>query len=327
MKQMRLTAGLNAAEDYPEYVKAGADEVFAGFVPEEWQLRYGLSAPLNRREVCLTRVQLGTEDELRLLRSLREEYGAPVSITMNGLCYDEAQYPLIRNTLECCLKLGFDRFILADPALMCYLHETGMTASMELQVSGELGAMSAPLLRELKRWGAKRIIFHRKVSVGEMAVLTAAGGNGLEYEAFLMNEDCRFHGGYCNSLHCDALPPLCRVPCRSGRADGRDLPPEYDAREADMEDPADTEDTAEALPPGAGGCGLCALPALEQAGITHLKIVGRGAFREDMLRDLSAARRALELLKQAENGEEYPTVMLREIFPKTCGKHCYYRRI
>ena len=48
---MKITAGLGSIEDYPLYVQAGADEVFAGYVPYSWNLRYGNVYPLNRREV------------------------------------------------------------------------------------------------------------------------------------------------------------------------------------------------------------------------------------------------------------------------------------
>lgn len=37
-----------------------------------------------------------------------------------------------------------------------------------------------------------------------------------EYEAFILNELCHFSGAFCNSLHCDELTHLCRVPYELG---------------------------------------------------------------------------------------------------------------
>ena len=37
-------------------------------------------------------------------------------------------------------------------------------------------------------------------------------GAGLEFEAFVLNRLCQFTGAFCNSLHCDELGHLCRVP-------------------------------------------------------------------------------------------------------------------
>lgn len=33
-----------------------------------------------------------------------------------------------------------------------------------------------------------------------------------EFEAFALNELCQFSGAFCNSLHCDEMGYLCRVP-------------------------------------------------------------------------------------------------------------------
>lgn len=41
-----------------------------------------------------------------------------------------------------------------------------------------------------------------------------AGGERAqtEFEAFVLNEMCQFSGAFCNSLHCDEMGYLCRVP-------------------------------------------------------------------------------------------------------------------
>lgn len=39
-------------------------------------------------------------------------------------------------------------------------------------------------------------------------------GHGEEFEAFVLNELCHFTGAFCNSLHCDEMGYLCRVPYR-----------------------------------------------------------------------------------------------------------------
>ena len=87
----------------------------------------------------------------------------------------------------------------------------------------------------------------------------------------MLNELCQFSGSFCNSLHCDELGHLCRVP--------------YWLRPQKAEDPGwknrlEVIRKEESVPErddylcGAGGCGLCALYRLQKAGITHLKLVG-----------------------------------------------------
>ena len=61
-----------------------------------------------------------------------------------------------------------------------------------------------------------------------------------------------------------------------------------------------------------------ALPRLKTTGITHLKVVGRGAHIECMERDVRMLRRALEM-KGASAAE-----IRREILENTCNQNCYY---
>lgn len=66
---------------------------------------------------------------------------------------------------------------------------------------------------------------------------------------------------------------------------------------------------------GAGGCGLCALYRLQKAGITHLKLVGRGNHSEDMKADIQNLHKSLTILKTAGSEAEYCRQMKQQIFP------------
>ena len=48
---MKIVAGLGSIDHYKDLAEAGADEVFCGVVPYEWNKKYGSLFPLNRREV------------------------------------------------------------------------------------------------------------------------------------------------------------------------------------------------------------------------------------------------------------------------------------
>ena len=84
---MKITAGLGSIDEYVRYVEAGADEFFCGYVPYEWNKKYGTVLPLNRREVLGINVQIGAESELRILAALVRKYGKPVHLTFNSLYY------------------------------------------------------------------------------------------------------------------------------------------------------------------------------------------------------------------------------------------------
>lgn len=299
MDRMKITAGLSSSEAYPRLVKAGADELFAGFVPLDWLEKYTNLTPLNRREVLLHGIQIDTLDEMRLLAEQIERHGVPVTLTFNSICYLPEQYPVIADLLDQLLCIGFRDWILADPGLILYLKRQGINGRIHL--SGEAGCFNPDAFRLFSRLGIYRYIFPRKMLPGEMAACIAAVP-GAEYEAFALNERCHYSGAFCSSLHCDELDHICHVPFQPAGPDCRNL--------------AETDTPAEAF--GAGGCALCALPQLKHAGITHLKVVGRGGHVDCIERDVLLLRRALEL------GDVSPEKLKQEILGGKCSKNCYY---
>ena len=316
---MKITVGLAGCKQYPLYAASGADEVFCGYVPESWTRRYGLSLPLNRRETRFFPVQLGGKNELRILKYMRQDLGVPVTLTFNALCYRPEQYEQIACIMEDCAEEGFDTFIVADPGLMVHLCGTPLHGKIRIHVSGEFGAMNRYGMEEVRRLGADRVIFHRRTGIGNMASMIRADREAhpdapLETEVFVMNEMCHFTGAYCNSLHCDEMAHACHLPWRLAPLERGAVPP-----------PAASpgRDENRYGTPGFSGCGLCALPRLERAGVKVLKVVGRGADPEDMVRDITAVRKALTILnEQAEDGFE--NAMKEACFPDGCGGNCYY---
>lgn len=71
---MKITSGLGSIDDYPRYVRAGADELFCGYVPFSWSEKYGTVLPLNRREVLNYNVQIGSFSELEILANMVQKY-------------------------------------------------------------------------------------------------------------------------------------------------------------------------------------------------------------------------------------------------------------
>ena len=297
---MKITAGLGALKDYDQLVASGADELFAGFVPLDWLEKYANFSPLNRREVLLQGIQLSTMDELRLLSRKIADAGVPVALAFNSTCYLPEQYPRIAEMLEALGDLGFRDWILADPALIVHLRNRGLAGRIHL--SGEAGCFSPDALRFFARMGVSRCIFPRKLTPEEMAGFVRALPE-LEYEAFALNELCHYSGAFCCSLHCDELEHLCRVPYRPFGPDCTG---------------AGTSQSEPGTGFGDSGCALCALPALRKAGVTHLKVVGRGALSERIARDVRLLRRALAL-------GDAPPDALRALLPEGhCAHRCYY---
>ena len=102
---MKIVAGLGSLDEYVRFCDAGADEFFAGYVPYDWNRKYGTMLPLNRREVLCCNVQLGSFSELEILAAMVRKYQKPVHLTFNALYYIPEQYPEIATIIRQCMGL------------------------------------------------------------------------------------------------------------------------------------------------------------------------------------------------------------------------------
>lgn len=325
---MKIVAGLGSIDEYETFVKAGADEFFCGYVPFSWAEKYGVIHPLNRREVLFYNVQIGSMSELQILKKMVDYYGKPVKLTFNSLYYTGEQYPVIAEIIIQCMAAGFENFIIADPALMLYLRQQKINCGIHL--SGETAEVNRGMLEQMLPFGIRRVIFHRKNSLEDMQSCIKEADFPHEYEAFILNELCHFSGAFCNSLHCDELTHLCRVPYELGNLHKKE---ETDAAQKDV---AETDriqgKEGKGLPldedgylTGSTGCGLCALYRMKQVGITHLKLVGRGNYTDFMEKDIRQLRKVLDILENSDSEAQYQKKMKASLFPDGCSRNCYYR--
>lgn len=325
---MKIVAGLGSIDEYETFVKAGADEFFCGYVPFSWAEKYGVIHPLNRREVLFYNVQIGSMSELQILKKMVDYYGKPVTLTFNSLYYTGEQYPVIAEIITQCMAAGFENFIIADPALMLYLRQQKINCGIHL--SGETAEVNRGMLEQMLPFGIRRVIFHRKNSLEDMQSCIKEADFPHEYEAFILNELCHFSGAFCNSLHCDELTHLCRVPYELGNLHKKE---ETDAAQKDV---AETDriqgKEGKGLPldedgylTGSTGCGLCALYRMKQVGITHLKLVGRGNYTDFMEKDIRQLRKVLDILENSDSEAQYQKKMKASLFQDGCSQNCYYR--
>ena len=317
---MKIVAGLGEIYAYPDFVKAGADEVFCGYVPHRWNEIFQTHLPANRREVLFYQVQIGTMQEMKVLKNMQGKYGAAISVTWNSLSYNQEQLELLGSIMEELVELGIQDFIVADLGLMLYLKEIGLNC--KLHISGEIGGNNSELLKfllkevhctigegpRITRW-----VFHRKNTWEEMRACIRVAKEqqvDLEFEAFLLNENCHFNGGFCNSMHCDEMIHLCQMPYRLiNVSENREIEI-FEREEYDVV--------------GNSGCGLCSLWNMKEIGITHLKVVGRGKSSECMIHDIVTVSKALKIVEESKTEIEYKEGILKYLFPDGCSKHCYY---
>lgn len=333
--RLKIVSGLGSIDDYIRLVKAGADEFFCGIVPYEWSDKYGVISPLNRREVLFYHVQLGGFGELKILKAMVDEYQVPVKLTLNSLYYQTEQYPYLEEMITRCMELGFTTFIIADPALIIHLRNKKI--GCQIHLSGEMAEVNHLMMKEFSAYDIKRFIFHRKNTIEDMrSCIETDQVPGREYEAFILNERCHYTGAFCNSLHCDELTHLCRVPYQMVPMNKEETSAYLDevAPEDRMEESEDRieceEDSMEyqedGYHTGETGCGLCAIKQLMAAGVTHLKLVGRGNHADYMEQDILKLKKAIEYAQTIDDEQEYISKIKNDLLGGYCSGECYYKQ-
>lgn len=344
---MKIVAGLGCVDDYRSLAEAGADEVFCGYVPYEWNKKYGSLFPLNRREVLYYNIQINSFEDMKILSKMVEVYKVPVNITFNYLYYLEEQYEMIAKIIKDLISIGFNDFIVADLALLLYLKEKNINCSIHL--SGECTELNRLSIEFLNTFRISRYIFHRKNTIEDMeACINNNPVKNLEYEAFILNEKCHYTGAFCSSLHCDEMIHLCKMPydiakvseqANSFEEVNRKIEQYYkqfdenkdeetlEENQDDIQNEDDVEgedETGSSYILGETGCGLCALKELKMAGVTHLKVVGRGNSVDNMKRDVENLRKAINMLEEIEDNNTYKISVKDKLLKGKCSGQCYY---
>ena len=342
---MKIVAGLGCIDDYITLVNAGADEVFCGYVPYEWNKKYGSLFPLNRREVLYYNIQISSFEDMKILRKMVDVYKVPVNITFNYLYYLEEQYEIIANIIKDLIDIGFNNFIIADLGLILYLKKNNIICSIHL--SGECAELNRLSIDFFNKLNISRYIFHRKNTIEDMeACISNNYSKNLEYEAFILNEKCHYTGAFCNSLHCDEMIHLCKMPYNLSKVSeyvhnfedvDKRLEMYYKKLEENEESYVENqynienkyyleseEEVKDSYILGGTGCGLCSLKRLERAGVTHLKVVGRGNSVNNMKRDVHNLKKAIDMLENTQDSAFYEKTVKDKLFNGKCSGQCYY---
>lgn len=318
---MKIVAGLGSIDDYIALCKAGADEVFCGFVPYEWNKKYKNLIPLNRREVLYYNLQISSISDMKILRKMVDKYKVPVVITFNSLYYTDHQYDEMIIIISQLVSIGFKEFIIADIGLILKLRQKKINC--KIQLSGEACEINRLSMKLFNKLNISRYIFHRKNLISDMKNCIEDNKElSLEYEAFILNEKCHYTGAYCNSLHSDEMVHLCKVPYKIVRINEDSKASYYMDDKLSLTQDIDYE--SEDYIVGSSGCGLCFLRQLKNAGITHLKVVGRGKYIDYMVRDIKALKEAIDLLEESNSDFEYKGIIRNNIFKGKCSRQCYY---
>jgi len=311
---MRIISPVDNLEETHLLLQAGADELYGGYVPAEWE-SYSLAASLNQR--TFSSAQIASEQELSEIISLVHAHECRFALTLNAPFYTEEQLPLLVEYVDRMVTLGIDSLILADPGLLRLLKKRH--ADLEYHASTLAHLTNSGAIRFMAEQGVQRVVLPRHLSVADMAA-TIKQVPEILCDAFLLVGKCPNSEGLCTFHHSssDKVWP-CEIPYKvTPLCDGASSRLQHA-----MQGQASWSETNRRH-----GCGLCAIPALKAAGVHGLKLVGRGAPTAQKIRNVALTREFLALAERVTDFTEYRRLAIaahKERFGAVCHQNvCYY---
>lgn len=303
---MRILSPVDNLVEVDALAAAGANEVYGGYVPGAWSKRYSMLASANQR--YFPGAQIKSARELSAVVKAAHRNRMSFFLTLNAPYYTASQYDALVEDARRVQGMGADAFIVSDLGLMLRLKDRLPDAHIHL--STLQGVFNADTVGFFKRLGIDRMVFPRELTLSEMAGIVKASPD-VEFDAFIMVGKCPNIEGFCTFTH---VSPDLIWPCEKRYAITPTQPGGRSSGIVDAQSGWSSVNRRHA-------CGLCGLPGLKKAGVTALKIVGRGGPTAVKVKVISAVRHALSLLDSDAGGTEY-SASCKEIYRATFGCDC-----
>ncbi len=280
---MKIAAPATCAHEVRAFVRLGADEFYCGVVTGARPRDEGNF--LNRRPTC--EGNLLSFEELRELTDAAHGLDKEVSFVLNETYIPEEHLPAILGSARRAAESGVDAFIVADLIVIVRLVEEGFPQKLYLSACGNcFNTAAVAFFLDL---GVSRIILPRHLTIADIRSLCGAYPE-VEFEVIVLGDPCRWDDGLCTFEHnLHLFDGTKRDFCGGACSKVFDVAVEGDRLSGDG---SERIKAAYADLFRLRGCGLCALMALEKAGVAVIKTTGRdnALLRGHYLRYLALAR-------------------------------------
>ena len=320
---LKVLSPVDKIAETANLIEAGADELYCGILPEEWN--YVAISPNRRQE---KEASFRTFQELKECVEIAHCYRVPVFLALNEHYYTQKQHPIVFNFVEKALTIGIDAFLIADLALLLTLKEMNITAELHVSTGGT--TFNSACANFYQSLGASRISLPRHLTIEEIRQIVE-GAPGVKVEVFILNSKCPNVDGFCTFHHglMEVAPREFAKMYRNACMLHYDIyvsSPLYS--EEEMEKIAGERISGkrqhiwELVHIDSRPCGACALPEFEEMGIESVKIVGRGNSTAKKITDVRFIKASLDLLEREKPSREEYREVVKNLYRNTYGLPC-----
>lgn len=306
--RVRIISPIDNLAEADLLLDAGAEELYGGWVPAEWEEKYSLLASINQR--TFAGAQLSSYEDLAEVVARAHGRGRTFSLTLNAPYYTDEQVPMLLDYVDRAVEAGVDGVILADIGMLRLLRRRH--PNLEYHASTLAHLMNSGAVRFYAEQGVSRVVFPRHLTIAEMAQVTAKVPE-VRFDAFMLVGKCPNTEGLCTFHHSspDKIWP-CEIPYV--------IRPEHEPASPALLAAMERQDSWSKTN-RRHGCGLCAVPHLKGAGIYGLKLVGRGAPAVQKVRNVLLVKDFLAL-SESEGDFSIYRKKAREAHARRFGTPC-----
>lgn len=342
---MRIAAPFRSLDELEPLAKAGADEIYFGYLDGQWDKR-GIRADKNSR-LCGARENIRSTDALARVVEAAKKVGLPTSLALNN-AYSGLDFDLALEQVRLAHQMGVGSVIISDIGLLAEVSTWKQRPRLIVSTIAEAGnSRAADFYRQ---FGVARVILPRHLTTGEMDE-TARELDDMEFEFIILNDGCHYNDGLCGFHHHSIENPIFKRIVTLTRLDNLMpaflLPALLKRRESVQCCYGETGFEVHALQDCAQiqrieqhyrrffthrrwvfRCGLCALYDITRPNIAVAKVAGRGLTRRKKCSDVGMVNEARQCLAETPSKDAFCKAC-KAIFRKhngfSCrGEYCYF---
>jgi len=320
---MKLLAPVSRLDEIEAIIEAGADELYCGVLPADWQQRYP-AISISRRQAQAAHFK--NFEELKSAIQIAHNLDTKIYFTFNAHYFILEQYELIKRYLKKLAKLNIDAIFISDLALLLYAQKYYPQLQYHISTGGNtLNSESAKFFQSL---GAKRVILERHLILEEIEAIVKH--TTIETEVFIFGSKCPNIDGLCTFHHgfltiennTRKFGNACMMPFEittdSPKRGSKDSKSSFKLISSQKRQHIWTHTHIDDRP-----CGICALYDLKKIGITSVKIVGRANPGWKKVKDTTFLNNLLKFLDKKPNREKFIQVA-RISYYLTYERPCRY---
>jgi len=274
------------------------------------------------------------ETSLEKAISVAHGHNVKVHVAINAFFYLERQYEAAEKIIKEIFNIGADGVILADPVLLLKLSKD-LLKGKDVVVGCDATIFNSAGVRFYEKLGATRIVFPRSMTVDEMKDVVELNAR-IEYEVFIIHDLCFFEDGFCT--YCKEASgglkkegrgrrnvyflSASRIPTRGFDGGCRTR---FSRQKFSLHN---NKQMGEIKPftfwgkKHIQGCGVCALQAFKDMGITTLKVLDRNLPTEEKVKATAFIKKCQELLDDSQISKYDYIQKCKAIFKETFKVKC-----